>query len=77
MLKPPLLNILSNWSNISSKPTEKGLSELNIDRSLLVIISSFVSKVIYMKVPLGNFLYTCKYENLIFNKIGLNLIANF
>ena len=25
---------------------EKGLSELNIDRSLLVILSSFVSKVI-------------------------------
>ena len=77
MLKPPFPNMLSNWSNISSKPTEKGLSELNIDRSLLVIISSFVSKVIYLKVPLGNFLDTFGYEKLIFNKIGLNFITNF
>tara|TARA_Y100000590_G_scaffold346769_1_gene397148 strand:- start:111 stop:320 length:210 start_codon:yes stop_codon:yes gene_type:complete len=54
MLKLPLPNIFSNWSNISSKPIEKGLSELNIDRSLLVIISSFVSKVNF-EAPLGDF----------------------
>ena len=42
-------NMFSNWSNISSKPIEKGLSELNIDRSLLVIISSFVKQVYFCK----------------------------
>tara|TARA_B100001063_G_C16279224_1_gene318340 strand:- start:193 stop:369 length:177 start_codon:yes stop_codon:yes gene_type:complete len=36
---------------MSSKPIENGLRELNIDKSLLVIISSFVKQV-YLVSPI-------------------------
>jgi len=36
---------------MSSKPIEKGLRELNIDRSLLVIIFSFLVKQVYLCKP--------------------------
>jgi hypothetical protein len=39
---------------MSSKPIEKGLRELKIDRSLLVIIFSFVKQVYFMQAPLGD-----------------------